>query len=908
MRKAFTLFLAACMFFGTASSSISMVWAQTTQSSTTNLIKSGNFDNGIGIWGHFTTLGGKGTVAVNQGQLEASIQDCGTESYSMQVNYDDFKLYKNGKYVLKFDISSTVNRQVDYRIQLNSGDYRGYVEDRISTTPTMKTITKEFTMLDETDKIPRLAFNLGNVGGAVASHQVRIDNVQLYLVDDTGVVYEEEDAPAEEKKVVLNQIGYKPEEAKLVVFRGAIEDTKFSVVSVDTGAVVYEGNISNSRHDAATQEDTRSGDFSEVKTPGTYKIVTAHSGESYSFEIGDNVYQGLFKDAFKMFYMQRCGQELSSSLAGKWSHPTCHTTKAKIYGTNETMDVSGGWHDAGDYGRYVVATSKAVADLLLAYGENKAAFTDQMGIKESGNGVSDLLDEVKGQLDWMLKMQNQSNGGVYHKVTCANFPGYVMPQEETGQLILSPISTTATADFAAIMAMGYETYKDIDAAYANKCLAASKKAWSYLEVTPSSTFKNPPDIETGEYGDTSDRDERYWAAAQLFKATGEGKYHDAFKNYVNQKVEIGFDWGGVGNYGNTAYLKAASTDTATYNKVKANIISQANDIVTAAKNDSYGVSNGVNYYWGSNMSTLNNALTLITAYEVEQDADYLKWAKEHLNYCLGKNSLGLCYVTGYGSFSPENPHHRPSIAQKEAVPGMLVGGPNGNLEDSYAKAYLQGLAPAKCYLDHVESYSTNETDIYWNSPLVATLTRLDLVGDVDESEPGEEPGDGEDTENGGGNEDGGGTEDGENPDDGDGTGEVGQNTIADIKVVTTAGSSVNQTYTVTPKNNQAIDLSKFSIKYYYTKEDTKPMSFWCDSAAAQLTVAPWYASFSNVTGTFGSDADGSYLEIKLNQNYVLQPNTGSVQLQVRYANNDWSNISKFTEKKMVLIYDGKVYQ
>lgn len=491
MRKAFTLFLSACMFFSTVSSSTSTLWAQTTQSSTSNLIKDGNFESGIGIWGYFTTLGGKGTLGVNQGQLEANIQDCGTESYSMQVNYDDFKLYKNGKYVLKFDISSSVNRQVDYRIQLNSGDYRGYVDDRISTTPVMQTITKTFTMLDETDKMPRLAFNLGNVDGAVASHQVRIDNVELYLVDDSNVVYDEEDKPVEEKKVVLNQIGYKPEETKTVVFRGAIEDTKFSVVSVDTGTTVYEGNISNSRYDAATQENTCSGDFSSVKTPGTYKIVTTHAGESYSFKIGEDVYQNVFTDAFKMFYMQRCGQELTSTLAGKWSHPTCHTTKAKIYGTNETIDVSGGWHDAGDYGRYVVATSKAVADLLLAYGDNKAAFTDQMGISESGNGVSDLLDEVKNQLDWMFKMQNQTNGGVYHKVTCASFPGYVMPQEETGQLIVCPISTTATADFAAVMAMGYETYKDSDLAYANKCLAAAKKAWSYLEQAPSSNFKNP---------------------------------------------------------------------------------------------------------------------------------------------------------------------------------------------------------------------------------------------------------------------------------------------------------------------------------------------------------------------------------------------------------------------------------
>lgn len=140
----------------------------------------------------------------------------------MQVNYDDFKLYKNGKYVLKFDISSSVNRQVDYRIQLNSGDYRGYVDDRIGTTPVMQTITKTFTMLDETDKMPRLAFNLGNVDGAVASHQVRIDNVELYLVDDSNVVYDEEDKPVEEKKVVLNQIGYKRKKPKRLSLEGLL--------------------------------------------------------------------------------------------------------------------------------------------------------------------------------------------------------------------------------------------------------------------------------------------------------------------------------------------------------------------------------------------------------------------------------------------------------------------------------------------------------------------------------------------------------------------------------------------------------------------------------------------------------------------------------------------------------------
>lgn len=691
-----------------------------------NLIENGNFDTDLSGWGDFTTDGGKGEVTLEDGAIKAQVNDCGKVEYSMQIFYDGFKIYKNGTYRLEFDISSTIDRTIDYRIQLNRGDYRAYVDGKVSTTKEVQKVSKDFVMTEENDVSPRLAFNIGNITGEeLEAHSIKIDNVRLILIADNGIEADEE-IPKVEQKIVLNQIGYKPEDKKKVVFRSETEDRNFRVVSTDTEEVVYKGEITGRTYNEAAEETDSFGDFSSIKAPGTYRIETDSLGSSFEFTIGQDVYSNVFKDSVRFFYLQRCGQELTEKLADKWSHPSCHTDLATVYGTNKKIDVSGGWHDAGDYGRYVVASSKAIADLLSAYGGNKAAFGDDFNIPESGNNIPDVLDEVKYQLDWMLKMQEPASGGVYHKVTGANFPGNIMPEEEKEELIVSPISTTATADFAAVMAMGYENFKNIDILLAEKYLDAGEKAWDYLEKTPSGSFTNPPGIVTGEYGDSNDRDERYWAAAQLFKATGNNEYDEAFKIMANTKIQNGYDWSTVGNYGNMAYLSSNGADQNVSGNIKNYIINEANNIVALAKNDSYNISNGKDYYWGSNMKVTNNAILLAKVYEVIPNPEYLEYAKEHINYCLGKNSLGISYITGYGSDYVKNPHHRPSIAQGEAIPGMIAGGPNKNLEDPYAKNMLKGQPVAKCYIDNAESYSTNEVDIYWNSPLVYAMAELNM--------------------------------------------------------------------------------------------------------------------------------------------------------------------------------------
>ena len=136
------------------------------------------------------------------------------------------------------------------------------------------------------------------------------------------------------------------------------------------------------------------------------------------------------------------------------------------------------------------------------------------------------------------------------------------------------------------------------------------------------------------------------------------------------------------------------------------------------------ISLGESYPWGSNMTVANNAMMLLLAarFEPENGGQYVTAARDHVHYCFGRNPMATSYVTGCGTLTPLHPHHRPSEAKASPMPGMLVGGPDGALEDPYVKTTLAGKPPAVCYADNSQSFSTNEITIYWNSPLIFALS------------------------------------------------------------------------------------------------------------------------------------------------------------------------------------------
>lgn len=435
--------------------------------------------------------------------------------------------------------------------------------------------------------------------------------------------------------------------------------------------------------------------------------------------------QSLIKPVGRMFYLQRCGVALDAAYAGEFSHPACHTAPARVFLSDTFLHVSGGWHDAGDYGRYVVPACKTVADMLLAFRAAPEAFGDDWDIPESGNGVADVLDEVRFELEWLFKMQ-RDDGGVYHKVTCAYFPDITaQPQQETADLFVFPVSTTATGDFAAVMAMAYPLYESIDRTFAKKCLRAAVNAYDFLKHSDPLPFHNPSGVVTGEYNDESDADERYFAACALYQATGQAYYlTDASALYQSGR-SADFGWADVGGYGNAVMLFGARTceDDILAGRIRADILNVAERICERTEKSQYGISI-TEFLWGSNMYLLNNAMTLLMANDIQPNDRYLAAAQSHLNYILGNNPLGVNFITGASEISPKNPHHRPSAAVGSAMPGMLVGGPDEYLHDLAVKTLLSGKPAAERYLDSVESYSTNEVAIYWNSVLLYILARF----------------------------------------------------------------------------------------------------------------------------------------------------------------------------------------
>lgn len=687
-----------------------------------NMLKNGDFSEGTDPWYTFCQNGNCEISVNDDGNLDIDIKSVGTVAHGVQLYHDGFSLEEGCVYKISFDAFSDVDgKTLEMRFQLNGGDYHAYYLENVVVGKEVQHYEYTFTMNETGDPAPRFCFNMGAIGdmdSKTPEHHVYLDNVVLTLEDATNRVAGNwaVDIP----DIAVNQIGYLKNAYKSATLRGSALSGSAQLINEDTGKAVFEKKIGSSIDDPDTGEKEAIFNFTDITDEGTYH-VEAGSAVSPSFKISDDVYDEAFKASIKMLYYQRCGTELTKDLAGDFAHPVCHTQNSVLYeDRSKTLDVTGGWHDAGDYGRYSVAGAKAVADLLLAYENYPDVFDDNVGIPESGNGIPDVLDEARYELDWLLKMQRE-DGGVYHKVTCRNFPGEIMPENETEELVIMPVTTTATADLSGVMAMASRVYSDIDKEFADRCLEAAKKAADYIDKTEIDTvgYKNPSDISTGEYEDVCDIDERFWAYAELYKTTGDKSYEESLKTVLpDNGYSLG--WQGVAGYGGYAYLSAKDLDADTKAKVIDEAERYAKEVISNSAKYSYGSSIVGEYPWGSNLTIANNGEYLFLMNGLIDKVNK-NVADMQLNYLLGNNSTGYSFLTGFGTLYADHPHHRPSQAMGVTVPGMLVGGPNSGLNDAYVQNVLKGFPSAKCYADNSQSYSTNEITIYWNSPLIYLL-------------------------------------------------------------------------------------------------------------------------------------------------------------------------------------------
>jgi len=534
-----------------------------------------------------------------------------------------------------------------------------------------------------------------------------------------------------------NQVGFLTKAQKQIAVIGAEgEDVVFKSSSGDEVLKVTapEANTWSPAGDTAASLV----DFSELQTPGTYQAYVKDEPVGHPIIIADDALEKAAKASIKFFYFQRSSTALEAEYAGDYARAAGHPDTAVKYHSSTgktdltaTFNGAKGWYDAGDYGKYIVNSGISTYTLLQLYQHNKDYFdTLSLNIPESKNKTPDLLDEIRWNLEWMLTMQD-TDGGVFHKLTTKQFAGMVMPEKATAQRYAIGKAVEATWNFTAVMSLASEIYKPFDAEFAQKCFTAAQAAFSWALANPSLRYEQPKDVGTGSYTGGSTWTEWMWSAIEIYRVS---KSEDALEQV--KKWPFSIEKATLQNWQNNYMLGIFSMATnpdifekELVDSAKSIIITMANEYVGTLKNNGYGIAlvEG-DFNWGSNGTASNKGMILIHAYILTKEDKYLNAAIGILDYILGRNPMDISYLTGFGAKQVMSPHHRPSQADdiEAPVPGMIAGGPNSTANDC-AKKYIDNNAVAKSYYDNSCSYATNEVAINWNAPFAYLIGSIQAI-------------------------------------------------------------------------------------------------------------------------------------------------------------------------------------
>lgn len=520
---------------------------------------------------------------------------------------------------------------------------------------------------------------------------------------------------AAETDIRLNSLGFltnMPKRATVVS-----ECSDFTVKKASDDTVVYSGTAAGPKHQDDVDQDVWIADFSPLRSDGVFYLDFPGVGRSIEFAVGDHVYDEAFCTVMRGFYLWRCGTAVEGDYRGiRYTHGPCHLDDARqdyIGIINTHRDGTGGWHDAGDYGKYTVNAGVTMGVLFLAWQQ----FEDRLkpvslDLPNTAPGYPDFLEELKWETDWLLKMPYPDGSGkVSHKLTRLNFSGFVMPENDTEKRYFTDWGSAATADFVAIMAMAAHNFKPYDADYAKRCLAAAMKSYQFLKNNPENKRPDLQAFSTGGYG-TNDSDDRLWAAAVMWEATGSTEYLADFETRaadLPRTVDADWDWGNVKNLGLLIYIlsKREGRNPELLAKLRSDLIAAADGIVRQAQDDAYARPL-TRYYWGSNGSVARQAVVLMTANSIEPKEAYVQTSLDAIGHLFGRNYYGRSFVTSLGDRPPMHPHDRRSGADgiEAPWPGYLVGGGQ----------------TATNWNDIQDDYRTNEIAINWQAALVYALS------------------------------------------------------------------------------------------------------------------------------------------------------------------------------------------
>lgn len=511
----------------------------------------------------------------------------------------------------------------------------------------------------------------------------------------------------------LNSLGFLPDQPKQAVLTNAVGD--FRIVRSTDGSEVFAGKVTGPITNADTREQLFTADFTTFTNTGIFRLV-AGTELSTPFRISEDIYRDPFYLTTRAMYLWRCGAAVTSVHGGNtFAHAICHTNDAGldfVGGGSRRANANGGWHDAGDYNKYVVNAGVTVGCMFRAWEDFRPAIEQvKLDLPERGGHLPEFLAELKWELDWLLTMQ-APDGSVYHKVSTRDFGGFILPELESAPRYFTPWSSAATADFVAMLAAGARHFREFDPEYTKRCLAAAERSHQFLKTHPEDHRANLTNFSTGTY-QTRDDDDRLWALAEFWEATGDTNSLRDFEARArgrNQGFEPVWDWGNVRNLGLLTYLFSArdGRDAVLVETLKKSLLTTADGIVQARNQHGYARPLGTACSWGGNGTVARQTLVLHAAYRISSKPEYRHAALDALGYLFGRNPFGRSFVTGLGANPPQHPHDRRSGGDhvSEPWPGYLVGGPNPG---------------ATNWKDEEEDYRTNEIAINWNGALIYAL-------------------------------------------------------------------------------------------------------------------------------------------------------------------------------------------
>ena len=564
-------------------------------------------------------------------------------------------------------------------------------------------------------------------------------------------------------RVRVNQLGYLPDGPKHAIWvTEDVEPVPFAVHAPD-GSAVLRGW---SRPWAHRPEPT-SGlllhriDLTALTAAGHGYRVVIGGHRSHPFRIAADLYDSLSRDAFRLFYLLRSGCPIDEQRAPGYGRPAGHAggppnlgdtavpcwtgpVSARLYpgwGPTGVFDVSGGWYDAGDYGKYVVSGSIALWQLLHLL---RLLRRHPRASPAHLPAEADLVEECRWQLDWLLRMQVPPGyplaGMAFHRVHGTEWspmPGWA--HADPTMRVLHRPSTAATLHLAVVAAQGARLLRDDDDAYAHRLLTAARTAYRSAYAHPDLIA---PDDEGryggGPYGDARLADDFYWASVGLWLATGEDEYRTALTESPEHTAEVfdlaGFDFHQVAGPARLD-LATATRRLPDHDRVAGSVLDAGQRLLDLQRRQPWGqpYAPPTGWDWGSNGRILNTLVVLATAHEVTGDRRFHDAVAVGIDYLFGRNALGQSYVTGYGTDTSKHLRtrqfgHDLDPALPPPPPGALAGGANSTYTPGFpSDPRLDGLPAQCCYLDDPTSETTNDICIRWNAPLAYITTYLSLT-------------------------------------------------------------------------------------------------------------------------------------------------------------------------------------